>query len=244
MIGKRIRDRREELGLTQDELASMVGYKSKSSINKIESSERNVPFEKLSEIASALNITVGYLIGDESMNLGYISGNLGNRVREARERIGLSKVEASKLVGIDQKELEAIELGEDQEFDRELMMKFCRALDVEPSYFMNGGSCNIGKNMGAIRKMSDINMEEIARKLEVSLERLEELENGSSPSFSEIDKFASIYNIPTQWVINFDFTNIKDNRIILAFRIFGISKKMNEKQLETIYTFSKFVLGD
>ena len=35
-IGKRIKIKREELGLTQEDLAKRMGYKSKSTINKIE----------------------------------------------------------------------------------------------------------------------------------------------------------------------------------------------------------------
>ena len=35
-IGERIRQMRIGLGLSQDELAKLVGYKSRSSINKIE----------------------------------------------------------------------------------------------------------------------------------------------------------------------------------------------------------------
>ena len=39
-IGERIKLRREELNLSQDELAKKVGYKSRSSINKIEQDGR------------------------------------------------------------------------------------------------------------------------------------------------------------------------------------------------------------
>ena len=35
-IGQRIKIRREELNMSQDDLAKKVGYKSRSSINKIE----------------------------------------------------------------------------------------------------------------------------------------------------------------------------------------------------------------
>ena len=35
-IGQRVKIRREELGMSQEELAKKIGYKSKSSINKIE----------------------------------------------------------------------------------------------------------------------------------------------------------------------------------------------------------------
>ena len=45
-IGERIKERRIELGYTQDELAKKCGYKSRSSINKIELS-RNLPLPKI-----------------------------------------------------------------------------------------------------------------------------------------------------------------------------------------------------
>lgn len=63
-IGERIKNRREELGLTQDELAKKCGYKSRSSINKIELS-RELPLKKVSLMADALNTTPGYLMGWE-----------------------------------------------------------------------------------------------------------------------------------------------------------------------------------
>lgn len=46
-IGDRIRQRREELGMTQDELARAAGYKSRSSINKIEVDGRGLPQNKM-----------------------------------------------------------------------------------------------------------------------------------------------------------------------------------------------------
>ena len=42
-IGSRIKHKREELNMTQEELALKVGYKSKSSINKIEIDGRGLP---------------------------------------------------------------------------------------------------------------------------------------------------------------------------------------------------------
>lgn len=66
-IGERIKNRREELGLTQDELAHKCGYKSRSSINKIELS-RDLPLRKVSLMAEALQTTPGYLMGWEDRN--------------------------------------------------------------------------------------------------------------------------------------------------------------------------------
>ena len=63
-IGQRIRNRRIELGLTQDEVAQKTGYKSRSSINKIECS-RNLPLTKVEKMASALECSPSYLMGWE-----------------------------------------------------------------------------------------------------------------------------------------------------------------------------------
>lgn len=60
---KRIRQRREMLGLSQDELAKKLGYKSRSSINKIEKGENDIPQSKILAFAEALNTTPEYLMG-------------------------------------------------------------------------------------------------------------------------------------------------------------------------------------
>lgn len=62
-IGKKIRDRRESLNMTQEQLAEKLGYKSRSSINKIESSGRNLPQSKIVAIAKALRTSPSYLMG-------------------------------------------------------------------------------------------------------------------------------------------------------------------------------------
>lgn len=65
-IGERIRERRESLGMTQSELARKVGYKSRSSINKLEKDDKNgVSREQLYKIAKALRVTPSYLMGWE-----------------------------------------------------------------------------------------------------------------------------------------------------------------------------------
>ena len=62
---QRIRKRREELGLSQEELAQKMGYKSRSSINKIEMGENDIPQSKIVQFARALNTTPAYLMGWE-----------------------------------------------------------------------------------------------------------------------------------------------------------------------------------
>lgn len=64
-IGERIKHRREELSMSQDELAKRVGYKSRSSVNKIEADGRGLPQRKIVAFAKALETTPSYLMGWE-----------------------------------------------------------------------------------------------------------------------------------------------------------------------------------
>lgn len=62
-IGKRIKDRRIELGMTQDELAGRVGYKSRSAIQKIECGVNELKQTQIASFAAALMTTPPYLMG-------------------------------------------------------------------------------------------------------------------------------------------------------------------------------------
>ena len=62
-VGDRILQRRKELGLTQEELAKMMGYKSKSTINKIEMGINDIPQSKIARFAEVLATTPTYLMG-------------------------------------------------------------------------------------------------------------------------------------------------------------------------------------
>ena len=64
--GDRIKARRIELGLTQDELAKKLGYKSRSTINKIELNINDITQPKIIDFAAALDTTVSYLMGLDS----------------------------------------------------------------------------------------------------------------------------------------------------------------------------------
>ena len=65
---KRIKARREELGMSQEELATKLGYKSRSTINKIEMGKNDITQSKIKAFAQALNTTPAYLMGWEDNN--------------------------------------------------------------------------------------------------------------------------------------------------------------------------------
>lgn len=71
-IGTRIMRRREELGMTQEELANRVGYvsaSSRSTIQKIESGRTGIRQSKIVAFAEALNTSIQYLMGWEDVQI-------------------------------------------------------------------------------------------------------------------------------------------------------------------------------
>ncbi len=70
-IGKRIREKREAIGITQEELATKLGYKNKSTIAKIENGTNDIVQSKVVEFANALNTSASYLMGweDKTQNV-------------------------------------------------------------------------------------------------------------------------------------------------------------------------------
>ena len=62
-IGKKIREARKNLGMTQLELGRLTGY-TESSVSHIEKGEVDLPISKVKSLAVALRVPVDYLIGD------------------------------------------------------------------------------------------------------------------------------------------------------------------------------------
>ena len=64
-VYERIRFLREKLGMSQSELATKMGYKSKSAISKVELGERDINQSLVVKYAMALHTTPAYLMGWE-----------------------------------------------------------------------------------------------------------------------------------------------------------------------------------
>jgi len=90
-IGTRVKNRRLELDMTQDELAQRLGYSDKSSISRIEKSSK-LTLNRVQLLADALNVSPSYLMGwedeinvdmDMRNNSGTISNNIGSDSSES-----------------------------------------------------------------------------------------------------------------------------------------------------------------
>lgn len=76
-IGEKIKEARIKKGLSQTELAEQLGYKSRSSINKIEVAGRDIPRSQIVKIAKILDVTPAYLMGweDDKPNAAPLAEN-------------------------------------------------------------------------------------------------------------------------------------------------------------------------
>lgn len=94
-----IKKRREELGLSQEELAARLGYKSRSSINKIELGLSDIPFSKIPLFAKALEINPEILMGWEPIPFLDNIAPLSNYELEALNKIltGENSIESTYL---------------------------------------------------------------------------------------------------------------------------------------------------
>ena len=63
-IGNNIKRARELKGLTQDELAKRMGYKSRSTIARIENGDNDVSQSKLKKFAEILDVSIDFLLDD------------------------------------------------------------------------------------------------------------------------------------------------------------------------------------
>lgn len=64
-IGKRIKNLRKDLNITQEELARMTGFETKGAISKIENGHRDINQSQIVKFANALQTTPSYLMGWE-----------------------------------------------------------------------------------------------------------------------------------------------------------------------------------
>lgn len=101
-VGQNIAAARKRAGMTQEELAARVGYKTKSAINKIEMGIRDLPQKKIAAFADALGVTPGHLMGwdekpaEDLEAMGALAADLlmdQDAVAMVREYMQLSEVD-------------------------------------------------------------------------------------------------------------------------------------------------------
>lgn len=62
-IGQRIKDRRNELKMSQRDLCEKMGYSNHSTIGKIEAGKVDIPQSRIVQFSEVLGVSVAYLMG-------------------------------------------------------------------------------------------------------------------------------------------------------------------------------------
>lgn len=142
-IGQRIRSQREKLGLTQEELAKKLGYKSRSSVNKVETS-RELSNKKVLQYAEALDCSPAYLMGWEEIDSHFSGREASDEVyRKFTQNIEKHHGEEKELIDIyrqlsDENKNKTIQYSKGllsvQQMDTELQLNAAHArTDIEPT---------------------------------------------------------------------------------------------------------------
>lgn len=158
-VGQRIRARRLELHLSQDELAKLAGYKSRSSINKIEQGKTDIPQTKIRDIAAALSTTVAYIIGSEpnvsissTASASIKKKEIGLRIMSARESANLTKKDLAKKVHVADSTIMRYEKGQINKIKIPIIESISHALEVNPLWLLGRS------NVQSIKTISQNNL--------------------------------------------------------------------------------------
>ena len=122
-LHENIRARRVALNMTQQELAKKLGYKSTSTIAKIESGENDIPQAKIAAFAAALDTTPAELMGLKIVTIGpdepddtvavKISGGKPELEETIKRLDGLSEKRLKKVLAIVNATIDSYESGKD-----------------------------------------------------------------------------------------------------------------------------------
>lgn len=143
-VGEKIREARLKKGFTQAELAELLGYKSRSSINKIEVEGRDIPRSSIIKFAKALDVSPAYLMGWEDEEPKENSGKdeldipgstVGKRLKYIRTKKGIKVSEIAKELGISERAYRNYENNE-QDLSTMTLLKICLFFNVSSEYIL------------------------------------------------------------------------------------------------------------
>lgn len=81
-VADRIREKRNELRLSQAELATRAGYSDKTAISKIENAGNDITMKQVRRIAKALYVTDAYLMGWEDESTPPVNSYVVNQKKD------------------------------------------------------------------------------------------------------------------------------------------------------------------
>ena len=132
-VGQNIKRFRKEAGLTQKELATLIG-KTLSSIQKYEMDIAAPPLAVINKIAAVLNEDIFAIIGENKSKSDCSSR--AERIKASIERCGLSYDELSRITNIPKSTLQRYATGETPKIPIERIEAIAKATNVKVSYLV------------------------------------------------------------------------------------------------------------
>ncbi len=133
-VGERKKKRREEIGLSQEELANRLGNRSRASVCTVENNRESLTVDRVWKYAEALECSPAYILGLESENESIQT--IGDRIRQKRMEKGLSQSElAIKSHYSDKTRISKIENSGDN-LTRKVIKRMAEALGASEAYLM------------------------------------------------------------------------------------------------------------
>lgn len=133
-IGNRIKRRREELGISVEEVAKRLG-KHRATIYRYESDEiRTLPTDVLEPLATVLETTPAALMGYESINSE--NNSTGQRIKARRKELGLSAEKVADVLGVSPATIYRYENGDIEKVPGDSLEPIARILCTTPAALM------------------------------------------------------------------------------------------------------------
>ena len=100
-VGERIRERRIELGWSQQELAERMDLKSKTSVSRVENGIEDVTVTRIKEYAKALGVIPEYLVRNEEKAKDFgLTDEEKKMIEKFRQIDGISRKNVIGLIDI------------------------------------------------------------------------------------------------------------------------------------------------
>lgn len=136
-IGARIKNKRNDLNMTLEEVAKIVGT-TRQTIQKYESGViEGIPSDKVELLAKALQTTPAYLMGWEDSQAEpqkTIISDTGRRIKEKRLLAGISIEELAEQSNVSADIITRLETGVPTSFDSKILKGIARVLKTNMDY--------------------------------------------------------------------------------------------------------------
>lgn len=187
VLNERIKQRREELEMSQAELAELLGYSDRSTIAKIEKGTNDITQSKIEAFAKALRTTPAYLMGWEN--------DSGER------NLGLTALDVAKWLEVSPDTVEVVmeDMGWPDPTEPEVLSKI--SAEVERRKI-----CSVGQRIKEARKKVGLTQKELAHRIEVSTTTIQQYELGRrQPGFEQMAAIADALGVTYFYLVTGEF---------------------------------------